>query len=357
MAGARRPLPQFDESDLEDRRVLIHKLRVLVRDLEQESGGGGLSEVTAEDIDSESATDGHVLTADGSGGSAFEALPASSGEANTTSNDGAGEGLAKAKDGVDLPFKSLTEGAGVKLTGSADEVQIAAQDTRVDHGTETTGTVTLDYNAGRVHEVTVGGDITLAVSNWPASGTPAYMEVIVYDADAHTLTLPSWTWTGGSEPTFGDHERWILRTDDGGTSVDAMQAFSSAFDGSAVNMQDNELIRPKIKDYGETLNAIGSVGGGTQDIDFETGNVHSLTVDTSETTLTLSNPPASGTAGSLTLYITNGGSQTFNWPASVDFGDAGEPSLQANGLDIVILTTLDGGTSYEGMHAYTRDDS
>ena len=48
------------------------------------------------------------------------------GEANTSSNAGAGEGLAKAKVGVNLPFKSITAGTGITLTGSTDELEIAA---------------------------------------------------------------------------------------------------------------------------------------------------------------------------------------------------------------------------------------
>lgn len=44
-----------------------------IEELEDGSGGGGGGPWTADDIDSESATDGHVLTADGSGGAAWEA--------------------------------------------------------------------------------------------------------------------------------------------------------------------------------------------------------------------------------------------------------------------------------------------
>lgn len=47
------------------------------------------------------------------------------GEANTSSNVGTGEGLAKAKSGVDLPFKSLVAGsARLTLTGNANDVTI-----------------------------------------------------------------------------------------------------------------------------------------------------------------------------------------------------------------------------------------
>ena len=48
------------------------------------------------------------------------------GEANTSSNVGAGEGLALPKVGVDLPFKSLTAGVNITLTATADEIEIAA---------------------------------------------------------------------------------------------------------------------------------------------------------------------------------------------------------------------------------------
>jgi len=52
---------------------------------------------------------------------------AGSGEANTSSNAGSGEGtLAKAKNGIDLPIKSLKEGSGIALTNNADDVTIDA---------------------------------------------------------------------------------------------------------------------------------------------------------------------------------------------------------------------------------------
>ena len=116
-------------------------------------------------------------------------------------------------------------------------------------------------------------------------------------------------------------------------------------------MADQLLTRPVIKDYGESVNAIGSIGGGTQDIDLTLGNVVSGTVDTSTTTFTFSNPPASGTNGSFTLYLTNGGSHPVNWPASVKWAGGTAPDLTTSGIDILTFTTLDGGTTWYGFLA------
>ena len=109
--------------------------------------------------------------------------------------------------------------------------------------------------------------------------------------------------------------------------------------------------RPDLRDYAETVNAIGGIGGGTQDIDLELGNVVTGTVDTSETTFTFSNPPATGKAGSFTLNLTNGGSQTVNWPASVDWAGGVAPSLTTAGVDVLSFVTTDGGTTWLGFVA------
>ena len=119
----------------------------------------------------------------------------------------------------------------------------------------------------------------------------------------------------------------------------------------ARNYQDRVLQRPEIKDYGETVNALGDLGGGTDDIDITLGNVVTATVSTSTQTFTFSNPPASGTGGSFTLILTNGGSQTVNWPASVDWAGGTAQTLTTTGVDILTFVTVDGGTTWHGMVA------
>ena len=106
-----------------------------------------------------------------------------------------------------------------------------------------------------------------------------------------------------------------------------------------------------IEAYGENVNAIGSTGGGTQDINLASGNVVTATVDTSANTFTFSNPPASGKCGSFTIILTNGGSQTVNWPAAVDWAGGTAPTLTTAGRDVLTFTTVDGGTIWYGFAA------
>lgn len=121
--------------------------------------------------------------------------------------------------------------------------------------------------------------------------------------------------------------------------------------GAEQNLADNLLTRPYVKDYAEAVNAIGSIGGGTQDIDLTLGNVVSGTVDTSTTTFTFSNPSASGRACSFTLILTNGGSQTVNWPAAVLWAVGVAPTLTAAGVDILTFVTVNAGTTWYGFAA------
>ena len=107
-------------------------------------------------------------------------------------------------------------------------------------------------------------------------------------------------------------------------------------------------ISGNLKDYGEITNAIGLTGGGTQDIDLTLGNSVTATVDTSANTFTFSNPTASDELCGFTLLLTNGGSQTVTWPASVDWPAATAPTLTAAGVDKLVFETTDGGTTWYG---------
>jgi hypothetical protein len=119
--------------------------------------------------------------------------------------------------------------------------------------------------------------------------------------------------------------------------------------GGALNMGDKTLQRANLQDYGEITNAIGAAGGGTQDIDLALGNSVSMTIDTSTTTLTYSNPTASDELCGFVCVMTNGGSQTINYPASQDFVGGTSPTWTASGVDVWVNITIDGGTTWMGF--------
>ena len=119
--------------------------------------------------------------------------------------------------------------------------------------------------------------------------------------------------------------------------------------GGYINFQDEQAIRPEIKDYAETVNAVGDAGGGTDALDITSGNVVTVTVSTATQTFTFTNPSATGKACSFTLHLTNGGSQTVNWPGAVDWAGGSAPSLTASGLDVLVFTTIDAGTTWLGF--------
>ena len=110
-----------------------------------------------------------------------------------------------------------------------------------------------------------------------------------------------------------------------------------------VNMADQIVQRPVLKDYAETKVAMGANA-----VDLELGNVFTYTLSGGQT-LTFTNPAASGTACSFTLIITNGGSATLTFPSSVDWPAATAPTLTASGVDVLTFTTCDGGTIWYGI--------
>ena len=121
----------------------------------------------------------------------------------------------------------------------------------------------------------------------------------------------------------------------------------SAVDITSSGVLSGTLTASEIKDYTITKVALGS-GSGTRAIDLEDGNAVTCTVATGANTFTFSNAPA---CGGFVLELTNGGSQTVNWPASVDWPDGVAPSLTSSGVDVLIFLTFDTGTTWRGMLA------
>ena len=97
------------------------------------------------------------------------------------------------------------------------------------------------------------------------------------------------------------------------------------------------------------MNAIGDLGGGSDNIDISAGNVVTATVSTSEQTFVFTNPSATGRSCTFVLELTNGGSQTIVWPGAVDWVGGSAPSLTSSGLDLLVFTTIDAGSTWLGF--------
>jgi len=119
---------------------------------------------------------------------------------------------------------------------------------------------------------------------------------------------------------------------------------------AAVQLSDNELRRALLLDYAVVHKSISSVAG-TLTLDFTTGNSFSTTL-TENTTIALTNPPATGIHGEATLRITQdgaGGAFTITLPASVDIPGAASYTMSVvnNARDKLTFSTIDAGTIYD----------
>lgn len=261
---------------------------------------------------------------------------------------GASDSIRSADDSMRAIMGRVKEfvadlGAEVTVGGSADAITITANAgystyadgmmVRFAPASDNTSAATLDVNsigAKKIRKISSGSDVALGAGDLL---TGRHSDLL-YDESADS----------GSGA-------WILMNPPAALTDATKLPLAGGTMSGELNFADQLATRPYLKDYAEVVNAIGSIGGGTQDIDLESGNIVTGTVDTSTTTFTFSNPPASGRAGSFTLILTNGGSQTVNWPASVDWSGGSAPSLTSSGVDILEFFTVDGGTTWYGLSA------
>jgi len=131
--------------------------------------------------------------------------------------------------------------------------------------------------------------------------------------------------------------------------------------GGGIVCSDEVISRPRLTDYSETVNAIGSKTAAF-DIDLEDGNVQTLTMSGGGTfNIGIVNAVASH-SNSITILGTNLGSCTGTFLAGANGGggnavywagggDTSDNLMTSSGTDVVTLTTFDGGTNWYGFVA------
>jgi uncharacterized protein YjbI with pentapeptide repeats len=116
------------------------------------------------------------------------------------------------------------------------------------------------------------------------------------------------------------------------------------------NLLDTELIRAKLRDYSETVSS-PTISAGTLVLNLETSNIFTVSLNAAITTLTISNPPASGSGGSFTLIFTaDGTARAVTWPASIKWAGGTAPTITSTSgkADSFAFFTSDGGTTWQG---------
>ena len=214
------------------------------------------------------------------------------------------------------------------------------------------GTVTSVSGTGTVNGISLSGTVTSS-GNITLGGTLANVDL----TSQVTGTLPAAN--GGTGITsLGTNVATFLGTpssanlasaltDETGTGV-AVFGTNPTLTGVTLAGEaacaDNLVTRSILKDYAVEGSAIGATGA-TATIDMEVANFFSATLDQA-CTFTFSNPAASGDFCGFVLELTNGGAFVITYPASVDFVGGVAPTLTASGVDQLVFTTRDGGTTY-----------
>jgi len=236
-------------------------------------------------------------------------------------------------------------------------------------GLRVTGDLTIEGTTTTIESTTIAAQTSLTFEGATADDYETTLTLVDPTAD-RTITLPNATGTvtldGAplASPTFTGVPAAPTASANTSTTQVATTAFVMTEVGDylplaggtlsgVVDAGDQIISKAVFKDVGETL-ATNGTSGSTATIDLEDGNFHKVTL-TANCTFTFSNPPASGTAGSFTLFLVQDGtgSRTVTWPGSVDWAAATAPTLTttAAAVDVLTFITLDGGTIWNGFVA------
>ena len=121
--------------------------------------------------------------------------------------------------------------------------------------------------------------------------------------------------------------------------------------GANVFATSPAITTPTITGLNEVKTA-PTISSGVLALNCASGNVFHVSLNAAITSITFSNIPSSGTAYGLSLAFTaDGTARAITWPAAVKWSGGTAPTLTStlNKVDIFVLTTWDGGTTWYSM--------
>lgn len=154
---------------------------------------------------------------------------------------------------------------------------------------------------------------------------------------------------GGDSGAWGAALNAILGDDS--TGIDAvLKAVSDVANAALAKAGGTMTGNVKIFTETYTVSAEGSVSGAVV-LDAATANFFHMTTTGNITSLTFSNEPATGTLYAALVQITAGGSHTVTWGETVKWHAGTPPGQTASGIDLYMVYTFDGGTTWYGCRA------
>ena len=264
------------------------------------------------------------------------------------------------------------------FTGAVGEVTVdTTKDTIVVHDGSTAGGFPIDTDQTVVLTDGTGISTSGTYPNFTITNSAPDQTVVLTDGTGISTsgTYPNFTITNsapdqtvvlteGSNVTItGTYPNFTIASTDNNTTYSAgagidLAGTTFSVDSTVVTSSytgDVDITGEFVADsYNETYAAVTSSSNATT-VDCEAGNTFMHTL-TENTTFTFSNPPASGTAYSMSIEIIQDASAsgfTVTWPASVDWPAATAPTLTttASAKDVFVFTTRDGGTTWYGFTA------
>lgn len=118
-----------------------------------------------------------------------------------------------------------------------------------------------------------------------------------------------------------------------------------------VDFGDKTLIQGILRDFAEKVNSLGSLTGpASPSINVSLAPVVTATIVSGTISWSVSGASPTGNSCTFSLELTNGGLGTHSWFSGITWL-GGQPTLKTSGIDVLIFTTRDAGTSWLGVTA------
>lgn len=259
-----------------------------------------------------------------------------SGEANTASSVGTGKSLVLPKSGVNIPFKTLTEGTNVTLTASANEISIQAIDPQV-----ATNTSAITAKADQSSLNTTNTNVSNNTSAIAAKADQSALDTTNTNVSSNTSAIATKANQSDLNTTNTNVTSNASNIASNTTAI-GTKAAQTSLDATNTSVTANATAIAG-KQAAHTLGTVAS-SGASQTLDFAVNDSFKVTL-TDNCTFTLSTPLA-GNSYVIVLIQDGTGSRTVTWPATVKFQGGTAPTLTTDANAVDVITLFWDGTQY-----------